>query len=454
MTGRNRQRLRAALEAELEPVRLSEARKAAILAAAGEVQVRKKHRFIRTCLTAAALCAALALTALAVSPDLRETLIQVLGSFAPCAREVEGVSATDQGVALRVVRVLADENGGTVYLEAEDLTGDRLSGTGRLDQAQCLAYDSQSRTALFAENFDALDLARGLVNEAGEMELSFSVLVPGMQDIGAVSLPWELVTGETLETITLSEAECQWWNTVPRAESTALEPEQTPTALSTELFSLSAMGFDEAGAFHIQLRMADGVEVGDYGDLYPSNPEMDWTPAQAAGELHTAFRRDGAYYYDICLPELTVDRFGHFRIDAVCGRVSDAPIRGNWTLIFPLEPLPSRTISAEERFNGQIVEKLIISATSVKKQARFEDPAHKTVLGYPLTVYLADGSTVTAPYEDSGRTWTRTGEDIVWQLPRAIDPEEVVGVAIGHRYLPIQPDNTAGSGSWLDTLPV
>lgn len=453
MTNSNRQTLRAALEAELEPVRLSEARRTAILAAAERVRTQKRHRPLRACLAAAALCAVLALTALAVAPDLREALSQALGSFASYAQEVEGVSATDQGITLRVVRALADENGGTVYLEAEDLTGGRLDDTCRLDQAQCLAYDSQRRTALFAENFNALDLARGLVNEQGEAELSFSTLVPGIRDIGAVNLPWEQVTGEKLETLTLSASECQWWNIVPRAESAVLEPEQTPAALDTELFSLSALGFDEAGSFHIQLRMADGIEVGDYGELYPSYPAMDWTPAQSGQELHTAFRRNGAYYYDICLTELTADHFGHFRIDAICGRVSEAPISGDWKLTFPLELLPSRAIVLAEQLNGQQINRITISATSVKKEALFSDTDRKTVLGYQLSLYLDDGRVVTAPYEDSGRTWTKTGECIVWHLPRAVDPEAVVGIAIGRRYLPVNPDNSAGPGMWLDTLP-
>ena len=42
MTGKNRQTLHAALEAERAPVRLSEARRAAILAAAGGAGVRRR----------------------------------------------------------------------------------------------------------------------------------------------------------------------------------------------------------------------------------------------------------------------------------------------------------------------------------------------------------------------------------------------------------------------------
>lgn len=450
MTGKNRQTLHAALEAELAPVQLSASRKAAILAAAaGAKAAHRGRRPWRICLTAAALCAALAVTAVAASPSLRETLAHVLGSFEPYAQEVEGVAATDQGIRLRVVRVLADENGGTVYLEAKDLTGNRLGGDSVLDGNSCLAYDSQTHTALFTETFHAVEMERGLVDGQGTMNLEYSWLLPAVQDVGQVPLPWELVTGERLDTLILAAEDCQWGPYVPRVENTVLIPEQTPAELDTELFSLSSMGFDEAGAFHIQLRLADGVTPNWYGGLYTTCPEVDWDLKQIP-ELHTVFNRNGFTYYDICFVELTVEHFRHFHIGDLLGTVVvGEPVEGNWMLSFPLELLPSRVITLEERLDGQIIEQITISATSVKKQAHFEDLAHKTVLGYPLAVYLSDGGTVTAPYEDSEHIWKRTGEDIVWPLPRAIDPEEVVGIAIGQWYLPIQSDDTAGPGYWL-----
>ena len=183
MTGKNRQTLHDALEAELAPVRLSEARRAAILAAAGGAGARRRDRRPwRVCLTAAALCAALAVTAVAASPSLREALAHMLGGFEPYAQEVEGVAATDQGIQLRVVRVLADENGGTVYLEAEDLTGNRLSGDSVRDGNSCLAYDSQTHTALFTETFHAVEMERGLVDGQGTMNLAYSWLLPAAED--------------------------------------------------------------------------------------------------------------------------------------------------------------------------------------------------------------------------------------------------------------------------------
>lgn len=154
---RNKQSMHAELETALSELHLSTERWEAILAAAGRMTEREnRRRPLRTGLMAAAICAALAVTAVAVSPPLRETLIQFLGSFEPYAQEVEGVSATDQGIELRVVRVLADKNGGTAYLEAEDLVGERLHESAALESYRdpCIAYDAEADTVLFALALD------------------------------------------------------------------------------------------------------------------------------------------------------------------------------------------------------------------------------------------------------------------------------------------------------------
>ena len=76
--------MHAELETVLSELHLSMERREAILAAAGRMTEREnRRRPLRTGLMAAAICAALAVTAVAVSPPLRETLIQFLGSFEP-----------------------------------------------------------------------------------------------------------------------------------------------------------------------------------------------------------------------------------------------------------------------------------------------------------------------------------------------------------------------------------
>ena len=141
------------------------------------------------------------MTAVAVSPPLRETLVQFLGSFEPYAQEVEGVSATDQGIELRVVRVLADKNGGTAYLEAEDLAGERLHESAALESYRdpCIAYDAEADTALFALALD--DIAPCQMETGDVYTVEFSRILPSVEPFFA-PLPWELLTGERLDTLT------------------------------------------------------------------------------------------------------------------------------------------------------------------------------------------------------------------------------------------------------------
>lgn len=443
------------LERELAGVHLSGERRAAILRAVERPPAVSRRRPVRMLLAAVLACAALGTAALALSPTLRERMNALLGSFAPYSQTVEGVSAVDQGIEIRAVRALADENGGTVYLEVTDQSGGRLSETSWLDENPCLSYDSQSGAALFSCSFQMEDLERqGQISENGNLTLACKQLLPSLQAMEEVPLPWDLVTAQRLKTLILGEDACQWDGQEPRAESAVLAPNQTPAALETELFSLSSMGFDESGCFHIQLCLAENVFWSERCTIYSADaPEVDWD-CKIIAERETVFALDGKTYFDLCFPALTVEHFGHFQIGALTGRLLvGEPIEGNWTLTFPLEQLPVRTISLEEHLNGQVIEELTLSAMSVKKKALFEKPNHRTVLGYPLTVYLANGATITAPYDDRGRTWSRTGEEIVWQLPQAVDPSEVVGVAFGQRYLPIKADNTAGPGCWLESLP-
>ena len=472
----NKQKLHTALERALEPVTLSETRRQAILAALekGDDPMSRRQRALRTALIAAALCALLAAGALAVSPALRDALSGALGSFEPYSQAVEGVSCTDQGITLKVVRTLADENGGTLYLEAVDHTGDRLGPASQLEgfgQAQCLGYDEQTRTALFAVDLPLM--WQRYLDGDGQITAEFTRIQPALEEIDPVPIPWERVTRRRLDTMTLSAQDCVECLTSgsPGQSAAVLVPNQTPAELGSALFTLSSIGFDENGRLHVQLRLASGVQA-DPGEIYTGCPDTEG-PVGALPEHHTTFIRDGVYYKDICFPDLTDSAWGQFSIAEIYGRVRlGDTIEGSWTLTFPLELLPERVVALSEPINGQVVEQLSISATSLRERARFDDPDHPTVLGYQLSVYLSDGSVMTVPYGASsaqrqtlyrqadgtlsrvyaGRG-TRWGEEIVWQFPRAIDPAQVTAIAIGQRYIPVGADNTGGGGYWLAALP-
>ena len=136
-------------------------------------QKKRKLGAVRVALIAAAACLLLAGTALAASPELRGMLADALGGFAPYAHEQEGEAYVIDGIEFKVVSALADDFTVRVYVEARDLEGDRLrklklnefgsvygavvipaedtgAVTGSSCGGECLAYDSQTKTALLA----------------------------------------------------------------------------------------------------------------------------------------------------------------------------------------------------------------------------------------------------------------------------------------------------------------
>lgn len=82
---------------------------------------RARVRPLRTVLIAAAVCLALAGTAFAASPGLRDLLAEALGGFAPYAQEQDGTAYTWNGFEFKVLSALADENMLRVYVQIRDL---------------------------------------------------------------------------------------------------------------------------------------------------------------------------------------------------------------------------------------------------------------------------------------------------------------------------------------------
>lgn len=76
---------------------------------------------------AAVLAAVLILTgsALAISPTLREQLSRALGLFEPYTTPLESASVVDQEIKVQLLSAMADEYAVHIYLEIQDLTGER-----------------------------------------------------------------------------------------------------------------------------------------------------------------------------------------------------------------------------------------------------------------------------------------------------------------------------------------
>ena len=129
---------------------------------------RRAGRPVRTVLIAAAVCAALLVSAVAVSPALREQMAAFLGDFSDYVQPVEPSSDTWDGIRLTAVSAMMDDHVLKVYVEAKDLEGDRLAPMATAEEhiavadtnltreepssytsaCRCISYDTTTSTAL------------------------------------------------------------------------------------------------------------------------------------------------------------------------------------------------------------------------------------------------------------------------------------------------------------------
>lgn len=426
--------------------------------------VRRPGRLIARLGVAAAVCAALLVTAVAVSPGLREALLVTLGNFAPYAQEVDGVSATDQGIEIRAISALSDGNTARVYLEVRDRTGDRLGEDTELTVAmaqrpeadyetwswtgaKAVSYDAETKTALVRFDFNA----DGVAAVGGTLELTIDGVYGGMWHESG-RFDESLLTEATLETMTLDTGE------------TVLMPEQTPAELEgTALAELSSIGFGTDGRLHIQLRCdGKGIHV-------PSSTFSVVVNSRSAGETvesreryfrytqdwtEVRFQQDGVWYMDRCY-QITQEDLPDLLVGQVSILAADSPaVEGNWALTVPLEDVPHRRIQMEETVGDITIRALDITALGLSAECVSADGMS---LQYSPALYLADG-TICKELIPGGTFYLGSGdgsEDYTysrWDLQDPIDPEQVVGVSFGLWYIPIEGE-TAGPGCWLETLP-
>ena len=163
---------------EMSEMKMSGEQKTRIVELMTAAPARKTGRAGRTILAAALACAVLVISALALSPGLREQLTAVLGEFEPYAQTVEESVCVKNGVEIRVISAMADGSMVKVYAEARDLEGDRLTAemlkaeqdgqstvqgfivrdntdpedeeriTGSIIRARCVGFEETTGTAL------------------------------------------------------------------------------------------------------------------------------------------------------------------------------------------------------------------------------------------------------------------------------------------------------------------
>ncbi len=483
---------------EMDGVRMSDSFREELILTMTNTEMEEKpvkKRVFRTVMVAAALCAALTVAALAAFPSLRESLAEALGSFQPYSQEVEGVSATDQGIQIKLVSLLADETDGTAYVEVTDLTGDRLGMDMELREGRRrlhpTAYDAETKTALFAVPL------RPAINEihsgrAEELELSFTGLYPGRVELPCeevttklpdgkeygwwkgTDFPKELYATETLSTRALTEEE-QAYNYANYADLPVLVSGQTPADLDSPYFSLSSAGFDGDGYYHVQFAMAEGVYLYEPADL-----DMDICPGMLLEDVGLdgmSYRRvllEGGKYVDITFLELTPEILGRLPDGTITGQVSTAPaIQGQWSLSHPFEPLEETVLALNQPFCYPSIGLLDARLTAMSFQLTYTYTDNIYLGGQPVHLFCKDGGVLklkfqdqaliyqnadgeTAPYlsltgeqRESG-DWKEYAQRDSWSYPRAVAPQDVVGFSFGQWYVPL---DGSGTGRWLAQLP-
>lgn len=464
------------LEQELAELCLSEARKNAILETLkGEKPVRKKRRVLNTALIAAALCVLLAVSALALSPGLREQLAAALGTFEPYSQTIEGAICADQGIEIQVLSALADDIQAQVYLSARDVEEDRLDQcltligkltTGAEKETEVgaevpvvqvggfstsffklLSYDPETKTALLYANVLYGD--HGQPTQQAQLNLTGMTTQEG--NMGA-SVSCASVTGTTLKSLPLVEgdrvisklSDFGWPDALLPSQQVVLAPGQTPMPIEgTEDMWVSSMGFASDGCFHVRLEYAQGVEpeVDDYGSLFYS----DLLPADGVerGEKHFICQETAVEGgMDLLFPMVTAEDaagLSQVRFYGLYTRPGVA-VEGSWSIDFRLDYYPSVTLDWTGELAGRQVTRVTVSPLTITMNSSdwggFSD----------ATIYAVkkDGSTIAAA-PGTGR-YSNVGEDAgetiwdtynTWKFEEPVDVEDLVSLTLLGETIPL-----------------
>lgn len=421
-----------------------------------------KHKLrLAAIFTAAAL--ALTGTALAAGPTLLQA---ALGAFAPYAQTQEGV-VEKEGIRVKVLSALTDDLCAKVYLEVTDLTGDRLEKaeiSGKLDldlegesswveSCRIVDYDPQTKTALVCIERNAGVFFQGEI----ESTVILSGLQPGYHVVsGQETIPLPGLTTEPVPSRVLPTGE------------TVLVPNEAERELAGGI-ALAAVGFGGDGRFHTLFRLPEeaileysrcwaapgaepeagrtnpfwGATVGESGrSLYPQDGAYD--------EAIAVFEQNGEKYYDISyvrrpggpeLPEYLAPITAVYR--------TEEPVDAVWELPVTLRPVEPVISPLSGLIDHNTLEELRLSPLGVVLVS--SSPDWTQIGGYPLTVFLSDGTSL---HPESGiHGHQADGPNLSrWTFERPVDVKDITGVALGAWMIPVE-NGVAGEGYWLPAWP-
>ena len=355
-------------------------------------------RPVRRAVIALALCAALAVTAVAASPTLRSALTQHLGPFGDWLVPLTG-SSTSAGVELEVVGVLSDGAAARFYLTAHDRVGGRLDGHTLV-------------------NFDL----EGAVSWGGS-----AVAFDGETDTLLLELDAINLTGEKL---TLSGG-----TLTPNSYQVSVEPELTdgPETLQTyeELPGFStSLGFDGENNFHLRVKLAEGYSLSAQSTAFVTFSDGSTWVNEAE---QVSYLSDGQ---DLRLEGITRENWNQVEkiwlVTSYTGPLE--PVRGDWTLT--LDPAAAETRSTRADFylnrTGVTVTQVqlsplgaVVTYTGAEDDLTAED----------LRVETASGE-VPAWGSFSGWNWGGEGTAI-WRYETPVGPEDVTSVTLLGETVPL-----------------
>ena len=363
----------------LEPSEAAMARLEALTK--GESLEKPGRRLGRRAAAVLALCAALAVTAVAAEPSVWSALAEHLGPFGAYLSAAEG-TVTHQGVKVELVASLSDSYTAMAYFTATDLTGGRfndhtrvsarldgeLAGLGGAAGCRVISYDAEQNQLLVQVGLEGLDSGAAVQLEVSDFDPGYYYI----QD--ARFQPPEAA-------LTLAEQMTAEGDVVLKAGQT---PQTSP---DTADVSISSMGFDEAGNFHIRLALAEGC----------SDKALLAVPYNAAGEQmgHTAAQTAVEGGVDSVLEGITPADVADMAYIRVYGpyRGPEAVIEGTWVLPVTLEPAEQSTIPMERMLGGGIyVERIQLSNLSAVVFYRSGEREY-----FPLQITDTQGQTVDVP---------------------------------------------------------
>lgn len=419
---------------------------------------RRSYMFLKIRLAAAATAAVMALggTAVGVGPTLGEALLDALGGFAFYAQKQEG-AVTDQGIRVRVVSALADQTTLRVYAEVTDLTGDRLAGA-KIDgivklelegetswgiASQVVSYDSEARTALMCFT----KYAGMTIPAETEAVLRIGRIQPGYHNFSADSIPVELIPAGYVEEQKLESGE------------TVLIPGQTDYALTGEKAEgviLSSIGFASDGRLHFLFQFPGKASETSHGicTVY----SRSWT--EESGTADTKFNRnfenvtftvDGVTYHDFAVSGTPEELYDIKELAYPGGvYISGEKVEGTWEVPVVVKRIEDVTSPLSGVIDHSTLRELVLSPYGVI--VRTTSPDYTQIGGYPLSVFLADGTILRPESTTTGGGFNTDEHTARWEFAEPVEIGEITGVAIGCWMIPVE-NGVAGEGYWLAELP-